>query len=261
MRIITWNMKGADAKSAAWDYFSSLAPDIALLQEVVEIPESIRRSYESRTHKALRRNRSPQRFGTAVLVKGAIVAELPLTSEYEWVNRALEHFSGNLVGYVTQPIGGTVFNAISVYSPAWPIARQYYEGIDVSPVKLRKNRDVYLTELLWSVLKSTDLSGAPWIIAGDLNSSETFDATFGSGNAEILERMHDLGLTECLRAHNGRLVPTFRNSRGGKVLHQMDHLFVTGELYTKVEHCATGKQETVFGQSLSDHVPIIADIQ
>ena len=39
--------------------------------------------------------------------------------------------------------------------------------------------------------------------------------------------MNALGLTECLRAHNGQLTPTFKNSRRGKIIHQLDHLFVS----------------------------------
>jgi endonuclease/exonuclease/phosphatase family metal-dependent hydrolase len=177
------------------------------------------------------------------------------------VNGELEYFSGNLVGCVVKPDRHPTLNAVSVYSPAWPIDPVRLAGIDVLPVKLTQNPNVWVNDLLWAALKNADLSDdRPWVVGGDLNSSETFDATFGSGNAEFLRRMKELGLTECLRAHNRKLIPTFKNSIGGKVIHQIDHLFVTHKLYEGITNCVTGEQEIIFGsRSLSDHLPIIAD--
>ncbi len=39
--------------------------------------------------------------------------------------------------------------------------------------------------------------------------------------------MKGLGMTECLRFHNGRCTPTFKNPRDGEIIHQLDHLFVS----------------------------------
>jgi hypothetical protein len=71
--------------------------------------------------------------------------------------------------------------------------------------------------------------------------------------------MSDLGFVECLRQSQGKLVPTFRNPSDGKVIHQMDHLFVSGSLATKLTCCATGEHARVFDAKLSDHLPIVAD--
>jgi hypothetical protein len=81
-------------------------------------------------------------------------------------------------------------------------------------------------------------------------------------DAEFLERIKNLGLTECLRAHNRKLIPTFRNSKDRGVIHQIDHLlFVTRQLYDKLTSCVTGEQQLIFGRSLSDHLPIMADFR
>jgi endonuclease/exonuclease/phosphatase family metal-dependent hydrolase len=75
--------------------------------------------------------------------------------------------------------------------------------------------------------------------------------------------MAALGLVECLRCAKGLLTPTFRNTQGGAIRHQMDHLFVTQALAERLTACDTGSRERVFGSSppLSDHLPIVADFR
>ena len=80
------------------------------------------------------------------------------------------------------------------------------------------------TEILWSLLKNTvPQTGDPWIVAGDFNSSPTFDWMWGPkprGNQEFIKRMNDVGLTDCLSDYVGELVPTFQNSSDKRILHQ-----------------------------------------
>jgi hypothetical protein len=59
-----------------------------------------------------------------------------------------------------------------------------------------------LTEILWSAILNENIKDLPWIVAGDLNSSVTFDTMWQEGprgNQEIQDRMSALGFTECLR--------------------------------------------------------------
>lgn len=45
-------------------------------------------------------------FGSVVLVKGQIIQENKLNSEYEWVNKELNgFFDGNIVSLLAKPIG------------------------------------------------------------------------------------------------------------------------------------------------------------
>jgi len=271
MRIITWNMRRATETSAAWKMLTDLDPDVALLQEVSNIPKNIKELFDIKFHKATGKTGKPQKFGTAVFVKGKIIDELPLSSEYDWVNQELEFFKGNFVGCIVQPQNHGPVRVVSVYSPAWPVDKDRLNGIDVSPVKLKLNPNVWGTEIIWSALKHLVSGNESWVVGGDYNISETFDiewqdknkVRFGirsHGSPEILDRMHNLGFTECLRGYNDKIVPTFKHPRG-KVEHQIDHLFVTNDLYSRIQTCSVGDRSIIFGSSLSDHLPIIADFK
>ena len=72
MRVITWNMRRAKTGSPSWGYFEDMDPDLALLQEINEIPEYINDKYDLKYLKARGKSGNDQHFGTAVLVKGKI---------------------------------------------------------------------------------------------------------------------------------------------------------------------------------------------
>jgi endonuclease/exonuclease/phosphatase family metal-dependent hydrolase len=119
-----------------------------------------------------------------------------------------------------------------------------------------------LTDILLAALREMEPPPrGPWIIGGDLNLPETFDSWQGGprGNLEYLERMSAFGLTECLRYATGTLTPTFRNAADGRVVHQMDHLFVSQPLAARLASCRVGSPDRVFDERLSDHLPIIAE--
>jgi len=266
-RIVTWNCRKATKKSGLWDYLLEMDPDVALLQEVSEIPEKVCSAYACEVRKATKKDGSLQRFSTVLLVKGRISNTLVLTSPEQWIAEELQRFSGNLVALEIQPTNGPPIKAISVYGPHWPIDHIRFSGIDVTGVRLAlQKRDIWLMDLLWASLKyqSANLD-QPWIIAGDFNLSETFDLWRGGprGNREYLDRMAELGLVECLRKSKGMLTPTYRNPRGGVVKDQIDHLFVSPVLAKRLITCDTGYSDRVFNSSkrLSDHLPIVANFK
>jgi hypothetical protein len=226
------------------------------------MPLIVKKEFDIRYKRPVNKAGTPQRFGSAVLVRGTIGREFPLQSPEDWVNAELERFAGNLLAVEAFLERGPRLNVVSVYSPAWPVERARIAGVDVSSIKLTLNPDVWVADLLWASLRSIDLQlDDLWVVAGDFNLSETFDAWRGGprGNREYLDRMAALGMTECLRKMKGQLTPTFRNPSGGKVTHQIDHLFVTNSLLSRLKFCDTGNPEKVFGKSLSDHLPIMAD--
>lgn len=262
MRVVSWNMRRATTESPSWRYLEEMNPDIALLQEVVSIPATMESSYSIVYRHAQGKTGRSQNFGTAILVRGIIHEELVLTSEWKWVTQQLEHFRGNLVAATVSVGSGCVFPVLSVHSPAWPIAPATYKGVDTGPFQLKNSSDLWVTEILWAALKRHAVTSAPWVVGGDFNTSPTFDTLWPGGphgNYEVLDRLAQLGLVECLRSSQGKLVPTFRNPRGGKIIHQIDHLFVAAELAASLEGCVIGDEGLVFGESLSDHLPIIAD--
>lgn len=264
MQILVWNLKRAtERREHLWEYFAGFDPDIAMLQELGNIPANIAADYSILQRKAYAGNGSDQRFSTAVAVRGEILESISFSTPWDWVNEELENFKGNIVAAKIRLNNGATYNVASVYSPAWPIfKRSRHEEIDVSPIKLKNNPDVWLTEILWAALQHADRTEHPWIVAGDLNSSVTFDTLWTGGprgNQEIQDRMVALGFTECLAFSQGQLTPTFENPRGKQVIHQMDHLFASDQMIPRLAKCETADPKRVFGESMSDHLPIIGE--
>lgn len=263
--MVTWNCHGAWAPSPLWDYLLELDPDVALLQEVGELPSAARDRYDCILLRAAGGKKgTPLNCSTGPLVRGRIGASFPLGGFSPWMDAELDRYAGNLICRVLHLDAGPVIRAISVYNPAWPIDPERLAGVDTSGVRLaaKPNGEVWLADILWACLKhhsptTTDV----WMVGGDFNTSESFDGAPGfGGNREYLDRMHDLGLAECLRDYQGRLTPTFKNTRGGAIKHQMDHLFVTEALADRLPSCDTGSRERVLESNppLSDHLLIIA---
>ena len=262
-RIVTWNCRRAGATHSAWDYLRELAPDVALLQEVTGIPQWVRSVYDIRLATPPTKADHPQRFQSAVLVRGQIGAPVVFGSAIPWVNEELERFRSNLIAYRVELEGVPPVNVVCVYSPAWPVNRTRLEGVDLGGVKLTQNPDVWVSDLLVVALRESSAAGLPWIVAGDFNACETFDSWKGGprGNREWLDRMASLGLVECLRHSQGKLTPTFRRP-GKELAHcQIDHLFLSAELATHLLGCRVEPPERIYAQGLSDHLPIVADVE
>ena len=261
MKICCWNVRRATASSDAWGILDEISPDLALLQEVGSIPQFLFDKYQAKIAPAVKKDGAAQNFHTAILVRGEIGESIHFRTPWEWVNRELEFFAGNIVACHVK-VNGTPLRAMSVHSPAWPVDAGRMRGVDVSVLKLAGKPEIWVTEIIWAALHDhSSNSEIPYVVGGDLNASETFDLTWGSGNKEVLDRMAALGFTECLRHSIGALEPTFRNPRDGKVIHKIDHLFVSASLEENLTRCHTYEPERIFNQSLSDHLPIVAEFK
>ena len=255
--------KATIRRKESWEYLLELNPDVALLQEVNSIPDFIQNGFDCLYRKAIKKNGQPQHFGTAILVKGKILQPIQLSSEWNWVIEELNLFSGNLVAAEIMLENEFRAQIMSVHSPAWCIDLMRLMDVEVNEVKLKKNSKVWGTELVWAALRyAIPTSKTPWIVGGDFNSSPTFDYLWKGGphgNQEVLDRMNALELVECLFHSKGVLTPTFKNATDKKVIHQIDHLFVSADLISNLGFCKTGNAQHIFENSLSDHLPIIAD--
>jgi exonuclease III len=170
--------------------------------------------------------------------------------------------SGNLLCGLIDIAGLGSFSLMSVHSPAWPIDRGRLVGQNTSGIQLTQNRDVWVTDILFAALRErVPSANNSSIVAGDFNCSETFDSWKGGprGNREYLDRMGALGLTECLRHSAGKLVPTYLNKDGKTLAHQIDHLFVGGDLARRLQGCRVVDAAKVIDHRLSDHLPIVAE--
>jgi len=118
MRILAWNCRRASATHPLWSYFEDLAPDIAVLQEVSAIPQAVRDSYDIQTETPPTRAGDPQRFLSALLVRGKIKERVPLRTPDPWVNEQLTHFQPNLLAYSVATHDGSLLTIVGVYAPA-----------------------------------------------------------------------------------------------------------------------------------------------
>jgi len=260
MRVITWNCRRSTKEKDIWKHLQELSPDIMLLQEVSSFPNWIENNYIYKYEKSSMKNSTKQKFGNLLAHNGENIQEIELPTDLAWVNKEIKKFKGNLLSYNIK-LDSNSLNLISVYSPAWPLNSNLLNQDQISSVKLTQNRELWLADLLWYALKCNIKPNEYYIIGGDFNLSITFDS-WGKkprGNQEYLDRMRDIGLIECLKEYNGRLIPTFKNTDNGKKLHQIDHLFVTTNLYEKIKYCYVGDESIIFENKLSDHLPIIAD--
>ncbi len=262
MKIVCWNCRKATARSGVWDYLCELDPDVALLQEVTSLAPAVASRWQVAEGIPVTKGGTPQRFRTVLLARGEIEQPFTLRSRELWVQDELARFAGNLVARTIR-VNGERLNAVSVHSPAWPVDPARIAAVDTGGIQLALNRDVWIADVLLAGLKdSVGASETPMIVGGDFNLSETFDQWVGGprGNREYLERMRAFGLTECLRTSRGELTPTFRNASNRKVLHQIDHLFVSRSLAERLVDCKVGEAARVFDGDLSDHLPVIADL-
>ncbi len=155
-----------------------------------------------------------------------------------------------------------------MHSP-WRVDKDRLVGVDLS--KLGTESPYLLgTAILWCALSNMVTTGN-WTVGGDFNCSETFDPEWQRvngenptripGSAQMLRQICALGFIECLRkSEQEPIIPTFRH-RDKTIRHQIDHLFVSNSLASTLERCSVGDEATVFGRSLSDHLPIVADFQ
>jgi len=259
MKIISWNINKSKIDSASFHYLKKINADVLLLQEVVALPLWIKENFTVFESRCVTKNMTPQRFNNVIAVKGGSYKFWSLVSEYSWVNQIKQKMSGNLQT-VTITLGGQQLNIINLHSPAWKLPNEGLSEYVYQTIKLRQHPDIYLTEILFDLLKSQSQFENPTIVAGDFNSSETFDWMWGTtprGNREIIDRLESIGFKECLRYFRGSLTPTFKNRTGGKVIHQLDHVYVDDVLLNSLTDCQVGSVDEIFGERLSDHLPII----
>lgn len=262
MRVVSWNIRRAatQPKQRAWTYLADLEPDVVLLQEVGDVPAPFRDQYSVLHQLAIGRTGRPQRFGSALLVRQGPITEVALMSPLPWVNDELNRLGGFVVAGQASVLGAATV-VVSVHSPAWCLDRPRLGLVDVGDVRLTQNADVWGADLVLAAIRPLVTGSRQVLVGGDFNLSTTFDARRrgGRGNQEYLDRMAALGLVECLASFQGRLTPTFRNTTGSGVVHQIDHLFASPSLAAHLRRCEVPPADDFFQQELSDHLPVIAD--
>ena len=62
------------------------------------------------------------------------------------------------------------------------------------------------------------------------------------------------------REHHKKVIPTFRNPNGGKIIHQIDHVYISEGLFSNLTSSNVLSELGVFENKLSDHYPILTVI-
>ena len=261
MKILTWNVRKASASSEAlWDIVRLADPDIALLQELTSVPNWIKDQFHTSIVAPKYFSGKLAPFSNAVLAKWPIQPESSLSSSLGWVN-SIHQQTGWLLECQVEQSPTQMFRVICVHSPAFPIPKEKYKDYDVTSIKLPTNPDLWFTEILWSLLKES-MKGkiSNWIVAGDFNTSVLLDQPRDRGNGKVICRLNQLGLTDCLSHHLGKLLPTFRHSNGS-ICHQLDYCYVSKPLLKRLKVAWVLSDAEVFGRKkmLSDHLPIICE--
>jgi len=262
LKVLTWNVnRAAESRPALWDAVRREEADIVLLQEVRGVPADLQSSYNFRVAAPRYFDGSDAPFATAILSKWEMDTRPFLKSQLGWVNRIQsQHHGWILESEVTTGLGITL-RVVSVHSPAFPIPTKKLKDADVASIKLANNPRLWITEILWSLLRDLDTpEETNWIVGGDFNSSVLFDKPKDRGNGEIIRRMNALGMTDCLSHDSGQPVPTFRHA-GGSISHQLDYCYVSAGLLERLRCARVLSRQEVFGPTpkLSDHLPIVCE--
>ena len=265
MKVLAWNVNRASlSRSGVWKHLEQEDADIVLLQEATKIPDSILTHYHHNIHSKFPRFFAGHnaRFQTVVLSKWAMSKRSFLTSELDWVNKIHRERYGWVLGCEVVDDAGTRLRVVSVHVPAFHVPWECLAGVDISSIKLKNNRKLWFTEILWSLLKNADIGDdTNWIVGGDFNSSVKFDEPRNRGNQEIVDRLNGLGLEDCLsHCNNGGPVETFQHT-SKTVDHQLDYVYVNAPLRRRLRSARVASRVDIFDQvpRLSDHLPIVCE--
>jgi len=259
VKILVWNLRRGNKKSESWKIILNYSPDVCLLQEVSSIHESISEVYQVLEKYSTNKNLEQQKFKSVSLIKKDHKYSI---SNFSFSNPTIEniynHFKGNLIGFKCNG-----YSFINIYSPPWGVPESLFKWSDVEHIKLKKNHKLWITEVVYDIVKSSNFSDQNLIFGGDFNHSIKFD--FGNkgnrGNQEIINRFHRLNYFDSLGEFNGGLIPTFQNPRGKELIHQIDYLYIHKSLIKKINRCSLIEKRKVLNRNLSDHLPILLELK
>jgi exonuclease III len=243
MRIVSWNMnhmKHSKVHQEAWDFlFNELDPDIALVQEVV-LPDDVPSGY----HKPLwTKPWKKKLWGSAILSRLGVLEPV-----WECVERGpVQVATCDIVGLGSCSIAN-IHSRLDSHGRVIPNLRKTFEAV----LPLLQDR---------------------FIVGGDLNTARSlataYPAEYGHGEFwnDVEEwRLHEaMPFFDAVHQHPGlerqsywghwlrNAAPTMGNSL------QDDHVFLDANTFEQLSKCVV--QDTRVVRELSDHGPIVVDIQ
>ena len=155
-------------------------------------------------------------------------------------------------------VNGEVLNVVSVYSPAWSIEKFLPNDVDMAEVESMFGKVFSAHDLFaYCLEQNTEIKNEYWVIAGDFNMYETIKTPRLKDTAKYIEKLNSMGLQDSLRNYSKKLTPTYNWRDGEKLINQLDYMFTSQALSKKLESCVVGDSEEIFGNKMSDHLPVI----
>jgi len=256
---MTWNMAYWSHRAShdkAWEWLlEKIQPDIILSQECVP-PNWIGKEWIVLWDKAFPNGKQP--WGTAILTRlpssSTRLPELDL-----WLTALPKLAPGKNELSAIHRIDGWITTAeinipfigpslvVSVHNPSYPIELERLEGIDISAMKLKKNKDLWLLDVLFYFLRNRDF-----------NYSRLLDDLYGErGNHEFFDRIGKEGFVSLHRIFHDADEQTFFKKGGMK--HQLDYLYTDGSIAKHAVSCKVIPFSQV--AEFSDHAPLVADLR
>jgi exonuclease III len=263
MRIVSWNMaywSHQQRHDDAWQWaLTELRPDVLLVQEAV-VPDWVKQERQVQWSRAYETGQQP--WGTGIVTSHPLTpARIPLMDDWfralppavpGKTTKARIHVADSwfACASITLPVVGDMLVG-SVHSPAFSIEKSRLNGIDVSAMKLKKNRDLWFLDVLFYFLRP--LIGSKLLVGGDFNASRHLDTTLGErGNNEFFDRIHGEGFVSLHRLFRESDERTY--FKPGKASHQLDYLYSDPPVAEFARSCMVHSNG-----EFSDHAPLVAD--
>lgn len=237
----------------AWREIEALDPDVALLQEVLRVPESIDPSRVERAP----RNRAGT-FQTVVYVRRGSLVRIepePTLSPVVGGQVVLAEVTGLSISPVV---------VASIHTLTGAPEKQAQEAFNALPDSVRgllpEDRGSWnAAVILRSVAQHT--RDRRFVVGGDLNLAWRFDEVQGGKTSywasEQFRALRSEGWRRChLKFHAGEERTLFRRP---DELYQLDHLFADAETYGAATCCDVLQLDDL--QELSDHAPLVLEIE
>jgi len=219
----------------AWPYFfESLNPDIAFLQESSPLYDDFKFNIVTQNVK--------KNLNNSILLKDCQPERLLIEDEHQMGVIASQFQNQNNKIFLLSIYGNLSFTGTLDYV-------------------LLETIEFFIQEMR-NKFQAKDI-----IISGDFNmdrrmdenpTSSKFSKKGETRHADFFDGILRLGFQDCLRKFHSLPIQTYRHNRGIYPW-ELDHMFVTPELYNRLKSINVYVDESIL--SLSDHNPIVAEFE
>jgi exodeoxyribonuclease-3 len=226
MRLVVWNVNRAAHRKM--DALRRLRPDVAILAECAGPSVAASRPVYGEAETSAWVGDNPTQ-GLAVLGFG------------DWRVTPSDQMGGGKLALPVHIEGRLKFGMLALWTQQPHYARPAHEAVGAhAPM----------------------LSDGPAIVAGDLNSNQSFDRARNPGHATLVRALGERGLFSAYHHHFGEdqgkeTRPTFHMRRQGAPYH-LDYAFLPDAWRSRVRSVEVGSKAV--WASLSDHMPLVVEL-